>query len=128
MLDETIRRNGIGGSEAGAALGLNPFVSPYMLYLRKLDLLPAQPPTIRMILGKYLEAPTLALYSHVTGRDLEYQGGEVTRVHPNESWILGTFDAVVKGESRGVDAKVIAPDQAYQFGETADEIPEHIQI
>jgi predicted phage-related endonuclease len=128
MLDETSRRQGIGGSEVGAILGVDDYRTPFDVWLRKRGLLKPGPPNIRMLVGKYLEEGVLKLYTHVTGRQIEYCGGEVTQTHPDRPWMKYTVDAIVKGERRGVDAKVVFWDQRRKWGETSNDIPYSVQL
>lgn len=58
-LDPTYRRTGIGGSDVGAILGVNPFRSPLDVYMDKLGLREPQPDNEKMRWGRILE-PTIA--------------------------------------------------------------------
>ena len=63
-----LRRTGIGGSDAAAALGLSPWRSAYELYLDKLGELEHAEPNPAMLWGKRLEPTILQEYSDATGR------------------------------------------------------------
>lgn len=63
-----VRRTGIGGSDAGAILGLNPWSSPLKVYTSKLGLAPPTPDNERMAWGRRLEAPVRDWYAEHTGR------------------------------------------------------------
>lgn len=64
------RKEGIGGSEAAAVLGISPWVSPLTLYLRKLNLMPEQESSERMQWGLDLEDAVALYYERETGRKL----------------------------------------------------------
>jgi putative phage-type endonuclease len=64
------RKQGIGGSEAAAVLGISPWVSPLTLYLRKLNMMPEQDSSERMQWGLDLEDAVAAYYERETGRKL----------------------------------------------------------
>lgn len=51
----SLRKTGIGGSDAGAILGLNKFSSPFLVYCEKLGLTPAKEENEAMKQGKDLE-------------------------------------------------------------------------
>lgn len=58
-LDPAYRRTGIGGSDIGAILGVNPFRSPLDVYMDKLGLKEPTPDNEKMRWGRILE-PTIA--------------------------------------------------------------------
>ena len=61
------RQHGIGGSDAAAVLGLNPWCSPYTLWCRKSGLLPPVEQTEAMAWGHRLEDAIAAYYAEKTG-------------------------------------------------------------
>jgi putative phage-type endonuclease len=62
------RKEGIGASEAAAALGMSPFESPRELYLRKLGMLPDVEETEAMAEGSFMEPYIARRYMERTGR------------------------------------------------------------
>lgn len=52
-----LRRNGVGGSDVGAILGLSPWVSPFTLWARKLELIAEQDSSPAMRAGSFFERP-----------------------------------------------------------------------
>lgn len=58
-LDQEYRRTGIGGSDVGAILGVNPFRSPLDVYMDKLGLRVPEPENEKMLWGRVLE-PAIA--------------------------------------------------------------------
>ena len=92
------RYQGIGGSEAGIILGLNPWKSRLELWnekvnkTRRLD----QDAEMRLKLGNILEPFIADEYSKMTGRKLEIRG---QKIHPKYSFILGNIDREIVDDS-----------------------------
>ena len=125
------RRNGIGGSDAAAILGLSPWKSPMSVWLDKKGLLeePVDPEReFLMQLGKDLEPVIAKLYERRTGKELWQPTEPGIFVHTQYPCLIGTPDRLVKNESRGVELKTENPYQD-NFGEPGtDQVPEHYLI
>jgi predicted phage-related endonuclease len=76
--------------------------------------------------GKALEQGVLSLYETVTGRKVMYC--DQTFHHPTMPFMAYTPDALVYGEKRGVDAKVVFFDQRHKWGDTVNDIPERVVL
>lgn len=126
MLDHTLRKLGIGGSEVGAILGVDEYRDAFSVWADKKGGLERSEPSPRMIVGKALEEGVLKLYTHVTHRKITYC--DVTSRHPERPWQVYTPDALVVGERRGVDAKVVFWDQRRKWGHSASDIPDSVQL
>jgi len=83
------RADGIGGSEIGTLMGLNPWESAYSLWAKRLGLIPTEPLTsMAAKIGTKLEEPILELFAtehpeldvYVTGT---YQHPEIPYLHAN---------------------------------------------
>lgn len=61
------RSQGIGASEVGTILGLNPFETPYQLYLRKKGKAAPQPENEAMLMGHLLEDAVAQRFAIATG-------------------------------------------------------------
>jgi len=125
MSDE-LRRARIGGSEIGAVLGCDPYRDGFALWALKRGLVRPIPPTSRMRMGQIFEPAILQLYSEQTGRELEIGLGAIA--HPGMSFMIYSPDALCRKLQLGVDAKLVSLDQRFKFGDTVDQIPEHIQL
>lgn len=68
------RRQGIGGSDVMATLGLHPFVKPYQLWADKTGRAPELPPTDAMLAGIKLEPVVADWYSERTGNPNQRTG------------------------------------------------------
>ena len=128
-MEPEIRRLGIGGSDVGALFNVDPYRDAFSLWAEKkggMQRAQNNDGNIRQIVGKALEPGVLKLYEWKTGR--EVLPCDVTQQHPVRPWMVYTPDALVVGEKRGVDAKVVFWDQRRKWGLTADDIPHHIQL
>lgn len=65
-----IREGGIGSSEVGTILGLNPFETPYQLWRRKLGIDPPKEQNFAMRAGHYLEDAVSQFYRDETGKEI----------------------------------------------------------
>lgn len=82
----------IGGSDAAAACGLDPYRTPVRLYLEKTGELPGPEESEAMTWGKRLE-PVIIGWVRETGLDvLEGDGGFT---HPDHPWMRGTVDGLI---------------------------------
>lgn len=86
------RKKGIGASEAGTILGINPYESPYELYLHKRNETPAKEATLPMRLGHLMEPVLHTLYVQETKRDLVDPGEYAILQHPDHPWLRATLD------------------------------------
>lgn len=125
-MDQAVRRQGLGGSDIAAILGLDDHRDPFGVYQEKTGQLSPTVPTFRMKLGKYCERGIIHCYTDLTGRPTEFL--DLLQVHPERPWMLYTPDAVCTQEKRGVDAKLVQWDQRDLWGEGPDDIPFRAQL
>ncbi|HYL22453.1 MAG TPA: YqaJ viral recombinase family protein [Gemmatimonadales bacterium] len=83
------RRKGIGGSDAAAVVGLNPYSTALDVYKEKVGEGAPKPVTPAMQRGTYLEPVAVDLFVEVTGRKVRRQP---QRVHPSYDFIIGNID------------------------------------
>lgn len=98
------RKKGIGGSDAGAIVGLNPWSSPLIVYLDKLGLLPPIEENEAMRMGKELEPVILKLFEKQMSKELtNLQIFKVDKIlrHPDYEFILANLDAVMYCDEYG---------------------------
>lgn len=86
------RRNGLGASEAAAAVGLSRWCSPLELYLRKLGEAPEQSETWPMRVGSALEPLVLAGFTAETGLSVSDQQRQFR--DPALPWRWATVDGI----------------------------------
>ncbi len=116
------RRQGIGGSDVAAILGLSPWRSALDVWAEKVgESEPDDASSLAMWLGLRLEPVIFELYEARTGRKVRRLP---PRQHPKYPWMLATLDAKVAGESVAVEAKTSST--AEGWGEDgSDVIPLH---
>ncbi|MPV67660.1 YqaJ viral recombinase family protein [Burkholderia sp. BE17] len=126
-----VRRTGIGGSDAAAAVGLNPYMSALELWLDKTgraDGLPRPDPadtTSPTYWGTLLEPIVAAVYTQQTGNKVR-KVNAVLR-HPSIPWMLANIDREVVGVP---DIQILECKTAGEFGARLwrEGVPEYVQI
>lgn len=89
------RRAGIGSSDAASAVGINRNKSPYVLWLEKLGLIPAQEQTGQMRRGHKLEPLVAEEFEIETGLFVPESTRQLMLQHPDEPWMRATLDGLV---------------------------------
>ncbi|ARL99139.1 endonuclease [Burkholderia pseudomallei] len=126
-----VRRTGIGGSDAAAAVGLNPYTSALELWMEKTgraDGLPRPDPddtTSPTYWGTLLEPIVAASYTKQTGNRVR-RVNAVLR-HPTIPFMLANLDREIVGAS---DVQILECKTAGEFGSRLwrDGVPEYVQI
>lgn len=123
----------ISGTEEGALLGLNPYMSPMDLFMRKLGLIDPPPETEAMRWGSAAEHVVARRYARETGNILypSTDGGydyNHKLVHPKYPWWVGTPDRAITVKDKPVgllEIKIVGERMAHQWGEAPDgDVPE----
>ena len=101
------RRQGIGGSDAGAICGLNPYASALTVYLDKIGELPEKEDTESMRQGRDLE-------EYVAARFMEETGKKVRRANAifqddEYPFLIADVDRLIVGEKAGLECKTASP-------------------
>lgn len=119
-----LRRTGLGGSDIPAALGMNPYQSPYELYLGKRGKLPDIPVSDRLERAArwgHLHEPLIAAeFTRRTGLRTRRVG--MIR-HAGEPWRMATLDRQVLGCPLGgclLEIKNRSAWKTTQWGESGD--------
>lgn len=97
------RGMGIGGSDAAAIVGLNPYITPYSLWADKTGRLPEQEENEAMRQGRDLEAYVAERFTEATGKKVRRRN--VMFQHDDHDFILANIDREVMGESAGLECK-----------------------
>ncbi|KVL02667.1 YqaJ viral recombinase family protein [Burkholderia ubonensis] len=126
-----VRRTGIGGSDAAAAVGLNPYMSALELWLDKTgraDGLPRPDPddtTSPTYWGTLLEPIVAASYTEQTGNRVR-RVNAVLR-HPTVPFMLANIDREIVGAR---DVQILECKTAGEFGARLwrEGVPEYVQI
>ena len=97
------RMKGIGGSDAGAILGFNPYKSPYYLWCEKTGRIGSQPDSEAMRQGRDLEDYVARRWMEATGKKVHKSGFSYqSKEHP---YMLANVDRLVVGENAGLECK-----------------------
>lgn len=127
----TVRKTGIGSSDAAAAVGLNPYKSQLELWMEKTGRdgnLPKTDPndeTSPMYWGTLLEAIVAAHYTKRTGHKVRRINAVLQ--HPKEPWMLANLDREVVGtpDVQILECKTAGFQGSFLWREG---VPEYIQL
>lgn len=120
----------LGGSDAAALVGLSPYKTPFDVYQEKMR--PANDPDVmtnnRIVWGRRLERVIAEGYAKEQGVEIEWV--DRTFAHPDRIWQVMTPDFIVLDtRNYGADAKNVAIDQAYKFGDPGtDDVPDEYKL
>jgi len=126
-----VRKNGIGSSDAAAAVGLNPYKSQLELWMEKTGRdagLPKPDPnddTSPMYWGTLLEAFVAAHYTKKSGNRIRKVNAVLQ--HPEHAWMLANLDREVTGTT---DVQILECKTAGMNGAKLwrEGVPEYLQL
>lgn len=129
----TIRKQGIGSSDAAAAVGLNPYKSQLELWLEKtgrdanLPKADSQDENSAMYWGNILEPIVAAHYTKRTGRRVRRINAVLQHPDPSLPWMLANIDREVTGSSEVqiLECKTAGINGARLWKEG---VPEYVQL
>lgn len=99
----SIRRKYIGGSEAGAVIGLDSYKSPFSLWAEKTGRMAEFKGNITTKVGAYLEDLVAHMFSEETGKKVRRKNRTVINdVYP---WACANVDRMIAGESALLEIK-----------------------
>lgn len=98
-----LRRKGIGGSDAAAIMGANPYASPLSVYMDKLGIAPDKEQTEAMRQGSDFEAYVAERFCESTGKKVR-RCNKILR-HSDNEWMLANVDRMIVGENAGLECK-----------------------
>lgn len=98
-----LRKKSIGGSDAATILGLNPFSSPYALWLEKKGESTEKPETEAMRQGTDLEGYVADRFCEVTGKKVRKRSRTVKNA--DYPFAHANLDRYVVGEDAGLECK-----------------------
>lgn len=116
------RQKGLGGSDAGAILGLNPYKSPLQLWLEKTGQIDSNvPDNEAMWFGREAEELVAKRFEKETGKKVRRSGFSFQS--EEHLFMLANVDRLVVGEKAGLECKTanFFADKEYEEGY----IPEH---
>lgn len=101
------RRMGIGGSDVGAIMGVNPWKSAYAVYLDKIGESIEAEPSYRMELGTRIEDFIAKEFELQTGKSVRRRNAILQ--HDGHPFMLANIDREIVGENTGLEIKFISP-------------------
>ncbi|MFZ6675568.1 YqaJ viral recombinase family protein [Undibacterium sp. Xuan67W] len=126
-----VRKGGIGSSDAGAAVGLNPYQSQLELWMIKtgrdgnLPKIDPNDETSPMYWGSLLEPIVAAHYTRRTGNRVRKINAVLQHPDPDKRWMLANIDREVIGVN---DVQLLECKTAGEFGASLwrDGVPDYI--
>ena len=104
-----MREAGIGASEVSAIVGLNPWETPFSLWLKKTKQVPPTEENDAMRRGHYLEDAVVQWWMHETGEQvIKASAADIIYVHPEHPYMRVTPDRIVKGRKKILEVKSTA--------------------
>lgn len=122
------RRGGIGSSEVGTILGLNPYDTPYQLWRRKKGIDPPVEENFLMKAGHYLEDAVAHFFSDETGATIiKSTAGDWIAVDNERPYLRVSPDrlAWMPGQPRRTENKMIVECKTTQKTIDPDALPMH---
>lgn len=107
------RRHSIGGSDAAALLGMNPWVSPYALWADKTGRLQEKPDNEAMRQGRDLEFYVAQRWEETTGKSVRRCNAILK--NSDYPWAHANIDRDVVGENAGLECKTTSVMQLKKF-------------
>lgn len=98
-----LRRGYIGGSDAGAVMGMNPYSSPYAVWAEKTGLVDGFAGNLTTKVGAYLEDLVAQLFSEETGKKVRRKNRML--VNSEYPWACADVDRLVVGEKALLEIK-----------------------
>lgn len=107
------RRKSIGGSDAAAIVGLNPWASPYSVWADKLGLVPPKDDNEAMRLGRDLEDYVAKRFCEETGKRVRRENSII--INPDYPFAHANVDRLIVGEDAGLEIKTTTSLNLKQF-------------
>lgn len=117
-----LRRQGIGGSDAAAIVGLNPYSSAFQVYCDKVGLLPEIADNEAMRQGRDFEAYVAGRFEEAAGKKVRRCNNIIT--NPGFPFMLANVDRLVVGEKAGLECKTTSVFNKADF-ESGDVPPQY---
>ncbi len=118
------RKMGIGGSDAGAICGLNPYSSTMQVFYDKTSPVTEDEDKEAMRQGRELEQYVSERFMEATG--LKVRKANAIFMHEKYPFMLANVDRLIVGESAGLECKTVSAYNANKWKDGA--VPEHYQI
>ena len=120
-----IRKQGVGGSDAGAVCGVNPYVSPANVYLDKISDDISLEDNEAMRQGRDLEHYVAERFTEATG--IKVRRSRAIYQHDEYPFMLADVDRLIVGERAGLECKTASAFSADKWNNISS-IPDHYII
>lgn len=123
-----LRKGGIGSSEVGTILGLNPYETPYQLWRKKKGLDAPAPESFAMRAGHYLEDAVSLFYQDATGNEIiKASAGDWLAVDNERPYLRVSPDRTAwkRGMAKKHENKGIVECKTTQKEIDGDSLPQH---
>ena len=121
------RKNGMGGADAAAILGLNPYRTAVDVYLEKMGQAEQFEGNDATHWGNVLEDVIAKEYARRTGNKVQRRNQHF--VHPDHYFMMGNIDRWVVGEKKGLECKTAGQYVSDKWGESGtDQVPDDYLI
>lgn len=98
-----LRRSYIGGSDAAAVVGLNPYISAYSLWCEKKGITPDFAGNLATAVGEYLEEFIAKRFEEETGKKVRRNNFCI--FNEDYPWAMADIDRELVGEDAGLECK-----------------------
>lgn len=124
------RRLFLGGSDAGAILGLSPWATPYEVWCEKIGEPKAVDPQKEKFFARRKRQEPVVLEMLLDEKGIKAKSVNTRHVHPVHSFLSCEIDAIGEATDLGaeleIEIKTVHPFRAKEWGsEDTDEIPPH---
>ena len=109
----SMRRNGIGGSDAGAVAGMNPYSSAFSVYYDKIGAAPEKETNEAMRIGTDLEEYVAKRFTEQTGKKVRVC--KYMLQSTLEPYMIADVDRMVVGENAILECKTTINRDGYTF-------------
>lgn len=100
---KALRGQYIGGSDAAAVVGLNPYRSPYSLWAEKTGRVPGFEGNLATEVGTYLEEFVAQKFAEETGKKV--RRANQSFLNSDYPWAIANIDREIVGEDAGLEIK-----------------------
>ncbi|WP_124058431.1 YqaJ viral recombinase family protein [Vaginisenegalia massiliensis] len=116
-----LRKQGLGGSDIGAVMGVSPFKSPYHVWVEKRGMIEPEDISDRLQIqiGNELEDLVARIFTQETG--LQVQRDNKTYFHKDHPFLLANIDRKIIGKKALLECKTTGQFNAKQWED--DEVP-----
>ena len=109
----SMRRNGIGGSDAGAIAGMNPYCSAYSVYFDKIGVVPEKEVNEAMRIGTDLEDYVAKRFTEQTGKKVRVC--KYILQSTENPFMIADVDRMLVGENAILECKTTINRDGYTF-------------